>query len=101
MQVGSCLGKSRDTAIPTPKKIGTNCLDICFRNKKTNTCLLIGISCPANGNMARKQAEKLEVSRMWQCWTLVVPVVLGALGTVHLGIARWLDIILGHHNLQH
>ena len=38
---------------------------------------------------------------MWHCRTLVVPVVLGALGTVHVGIARWLDIIPGHHNLQH
>ena len=38
---------------------------------------------------------------MWQCRTLVVPVVLGVLGTVHAGIARWLDIIPGHHNLQH
>ena len=38
---------------------------------------------------------------MWQCWTLVVPVVLEALGTVHAGIARWLDIIPAHHNLQH
>ena len=38
---------------------------------------------------------------MWHCQTLVVPVVLGALGTVHTGIARWLDIIPGHHNLQH
>ena len=27
--------------------------------------------------------------------------VLGALGTVHAGIAQWLDIIPGHHNLQH
>ena len=40
-------------------------------------------------------------SRMWQCRTQVVPVVLGALGTVHAGIAQWLDIIPGHHNLQH
>ena len=38
---------------------------------------------------------------MWQCQTLVVPVVLGALGTVHAGIARWLDIIPGHNNLYH
>ena len=67
------------------------------------------ISYPADGNIARKQAEKLtkyidlqvEVSHMWQCRTLVVPVVLGALGTVHTGIARRLDIIPGHHNLQH
>ena len=76
---------------------------------KTNTCLLIDISCPADGNIGKKHAEKLakysdlrmEISRMWHCRTLVVPVVLGALGTVHAGIARWLDIIPGHHNLQH
>ena len=78
-----------DAAIPTARKIGANGLDICFRKKKTNTCLLIDISCPADGNIARKQAEKLtkysdlrvEVSRMWQCRTLVVPVVSGELGT--------------------
>ena len=80
-----------DTAIPTVVKIGANRPDICFRNKKTNACLLIDISCPADGNIARKQAEKLtkysdlrvKVSRILQCGTLVVPVVLGVLSTVH------------------
>ena len=38
---------------------------------------------------------------MWQCRILVVPKGLGALGTVHADIAGWLDIIPGHHNLQH
>ena len=99
-----------DTVIPTDRKIGgSNSPDICFRKKKTNTCLLIDIICPADGNIARKQAETLtkysdlrvEVSRMWQCRILVVPVALRALGTVHEGIARWLDIIPGHLNLQH
>ena len=45
--------------IPTARKIGVNCPDICLRNRKTNTCLLIDINCPAIGNIARKQAEKL------------------------------------------
>ena len=98
-----------DTTIPTARKIKANRPDICLRNRKTNTCLLIDISCPADGNIGKKHAEKLakysdlrvEISRMWHCRTLVVPVVLGALGTVHAGIARWLDIIPGHHNLQH
>ena len=98
-----------DTTIPTARKIKANRPDICLRNKKTNTCLLIDISCPADGNVGGKHAEKLakygdlrvEVSRMWHCRTQVVPVVLGALGTVHAGIARWLDTIPGHHNLQH
>ena len=85
-----------DTTIPTAGKIKANRPDICLRDKKANTCLLIDISCPADGNVGRKHAEKLakygdlrvEVSRMWQCRTQVVPVVLGALGTVHAGIAR-------------
>ena len=80
--------------------------DICLRNRKTNTCLLNDMSCPADGNIGKKHAEKLakysdlrvEISRMWHCRTLVVPVVLGALDIVHAGIARWLDIIPGHHS---
>ena len=98
-----------DTTIPNAGKIKANRPDICLRDKKANTCLLIDITCPADGNVGRKHAEKLakygdlrvEVSRMWQCRTQMVPVVLGALVTVHAGIARWLDIIPGHHNLQH
>ena len=98
-----------DTTIPTAGKIKANRPDICLRDRKANTCLLIDISCPADGKVGKKHAEKfakygdlrVEVSRMWQCRTQVVPVVLGALDTVHAGIARWLDIIPGHHNLQH
>ena len=90
-----------DTTIPTARKISATRPDICFRNKKTNTCLLIDISCPVDGNIARKQAEKLtkysdlwvEVSCMWQCRTLIVPVVLGALGTVHAGCP-----VAGHYS---
>ena len=98
-----------DTTIPTARRIKANRPDICLRNKKTNTCLSIDISCTADGNIGRKHAEKLtkysdlrvEISCMWHCRTLVVLVVLGALGTVHADMARWLDIIPGHHNLQH
>ena len=51
--------------------------------------------------LAKYSDLRVEISRMWHCRTLVVLVVLGALGTVHAGIARWLDVIPGHHNLQH
>ena len=98
-----------DTNIPTARKIKANRPDICLRNKKTDTCLLIDISRPADGNIGKKHPEKLakysdlrmEISRMWHCRASVVPVVLGASGTVHAGIAWWLDMIPGHHNLQH
>ena len=64
-----------DTSIPIARKIKANRSDICLKDKKANTCLLIDISCPADGNVGRKYAEKLakygdlrvEISRMWQC----------------------------------
>ena len=97
-----------DTTVPTAKNIRANRPDICLRNRKTNTCLLIDISCPADGNIGKKHAKlakysnlRVEISRMWHCQTLVVLVVSRALGTVHAGIAQWLDSIPGHHNLQH
>ena len=72
-----------DTTITTARKIKANRPDICLRNKNTNTCLLIDISCAADGNIGKKHAEKLAkysdllvaISRMWLCGTLVVPVV--------------------------
>ena len=35
-------------------------------------------------------------SCMLKCWAQVVPMVLGALGTVHTNVAQWLEIIPGH-----
>ncbi len=99
----------RHPCISTAREIGANRPDVFSRYKKTNTCLLIYISGPVDGNIARKHAQKLtkcsdlrvEVNRMWQCLTPVVLVVLGSLSTVDAGIVRWLDIISCHHNLQH
>ena len=79
-----------DITIPTAKRIKANRPGIFLRNKKSNTCLLIDISCPADGNIGKKHTEKLakysdlwvEISCMWHCQTLAVPVVLRALGTV-------------------
>ena len=65
-----------DTAIAVAKTVYANCPDICFRNKKTNTCLaLISVVLLMACYITRKQAEELgkyselwtEVSHMWQC----------------------------------
>ena len=85
-----------DTTIPTAMKIKLNHPDICLRNKKTNTRLLIDISCPgvSVGSMLRPWQStygdfQVEISHMWQCQTQVVPMVLGALGTVHTLYHGW------------
>ena len=48
-----------DMTITTAEKIKANRPDICLRDKKAKTCLLIDISCPADGNVGRKHDEKL------------------------------------------
>ena len=53
-----------DKAIPTDRKIGANRPDICFRSKKQTLGLFIDISCPVNGNIARKQAEVTKYSEL-------------------------------------
>ena len=98
-----------DTTIPTASKVKANRPDICLRHKKANTCLLIDISVPWDDNVGKAYADKLakyadlrvEVNRMWHCQSRVIPVILGALGTVHAGMEGCLDSIPGHHNLQH
>ena len=48
-----------NTTILTARKIKAARADICLRNKKANSCLLNDISCPADGTVGRKHAEKL------------------------------------------
>ena len=58
------------------------------------TCKLIDMIIPSDRNIALKETEKkskykdleLEIQRMWHMKTEVVPVVVGALGTVKKGM---------------
>ena len=54
-----------DTTILTATKIKANLLDIYLKNRKTNTCLFIDISCAADGNIGKKHAEKLAKNSDW------------------------------------
>ena len=61
-----------------------------------STCKLIDITVPSDRNIALKEIEKkgkykdleLEIQRMWQMKTVVIPVVVGALGTVKEGMVE-------------
>ena len=61
-----------------------------------STCKLIDITVPSDRNIALKEIEKkgkykdleLEIQRMWQLKTVVIPVVVGALGTVKEGMVE-------------
>jgi len=59
---------------------------------------------PDDSNVNTKETEKLskcedveiEVSRMWKVRTEIVPVVIGALGTIEKGLDQNLQFLPGH-----
>ena len=58
--------------------------------KNTNKCLIIDVACPVDNNLILKRIEKLdnfserrlEIARMWDKETLIVPIIIGALGSI-------------------
>ncbi|KAF2884579.1 hypothetical protein ILUMI_21582 [Ignelater luminosus] len=75
---------------PTDREIRANKPDIVIKLKKENKCLIIDVAVPGDRRVKEKEAEKvlkckeltLETQRMWNCRTKVIPVVIGALGTI-------------------
>ena len=66
-------------------KGGTNIIE-----KNTNRCLIIDVACPVANNLILKRNEKLEnyselrleIARMCDKETLIVPIIIGALGSM-------------------
>lgn len=97
-----------DVPIITDREIHANRPDIVVHNKKEKSCMLIDVSIPNDANVMLKETEKLskykdlqiEVSRMWNAKTTIVPVIVGALGTVKKGHDRSLHQLPGQPNAQ-
>ena len=79
--------------------------------KNTNKCLVIDVACPVDNNLILKRNEKLdnyselrlEIARMWDKETLIVPIIIGALGSIPNGLEcnlKKLDISYNVETLQ-
>ena len=64
---------------------------------------ILDVSCPIDVNVIKKEQEKVskysglraELGRMWGCECVVVPVVVGGLGTVSDDFERFVKMIPG------
>ena len=64
--------------------------DIVVMEKNTDKCLIIDVACPVDNNLIVKRNEKLnnyselrlEIARMWDKETLIVPIIIGAMGSI-------------------
>ena len=58
--------------------------------KNTKKCLIIDAACPVDNNLILKRNEtldnysepRLEIARMWEKETVIVPIIIGALGSI-------------------
>jgi hypothetical protein len=84
-----------DRTIPNDKP------DIVIRDNEKGTCVLIDVAVPGDRNVIQKEAENIlkykdltvELERMWNVKSGVIPVIIGATGT----ISKSLKKISEHH----
>ena len=88
--------------IQTDKKLSHNKPDITVVDKKAATTQLIDPSCPFDFRISSKEKEKtdnynelqFEIAKIWkQKEVIVIPVVIGALGTVSTKFESWVKMI--------
>ena len=96
-----------DFSIHTDITIQANKPDITIKDHKAKTCKLIDFAFPMDINISPKEFENLskysdlhiEVERMWQVKTSIIPIIVGAFGLMKKGSAKHLEKIPGKQNL--
>ena len=82
--------------VNTDRTITANRPDVIVNDSVNSTCKMIDMTIAWDTNIAPREIEKkskykdlkLEIQRMWQMKTEVIPVVVGALGTVKKGMVE-------------
>ena len=76
--------------VQTDRTIPNNKPDIIIRDNGKGTCMLIEVAISGDRNVIKKETEKIlkykdltiEIQRMWNVKTKVIPVIIGATGAV-------------------
>ena len=91
-----------DFKIQTDKVLEHSRPDITIHKKAKKECILVDVACPFDTRVKEKEEEKIakyqdlkyEIKRIWQCCRVeVIPVIIGALGTVTKRLSSWLEVI--------
>ena len=85
-----------DMPVNTDRTVTAHRPDIIVKDSVNSTCKLIDMTVPSDRNIALTEIEKkskykdleLEIQRMLHMKTIVIPVVVGALGTVKNGMTE-------------
>jgi hypothetical protein len=94
--------------VQTDRTIPNNKPDIIIRDNEKRTRALIDVAISGDRNLIKKEAEKvlkykdltIEIKRMWNVKTKVIPVIIGATGTISKSFTKYVSNIPGHHEVK-
>jgi hypothetical protein len=94
--------------VQTDRTIPNNKPDIIIRDNEKRTCMLIDVAISGERNVIKREAEKIlkykditiEIQRMWNVKTKVIPVIIGATGTISKSSRKYASNIPGNHEVK-
>jgi hypothetical protein len=92
----------------TDRTIPNNKPDIIIRHNEKGTCTLIDIAISEDRNAIKKESEKIlkykdltiEIQRMWNVKTRVIPVVIGATGPISKSFRKHVSNLPGNNDVK-
>jgi hypothetical protein len=98
----------RNQQLQTDRTISNNKLDIIICDNEKGTCMLIDVAISGDRNVIKKEVENIlkykdltiEIQRMWNVKTRVIPVIIGATGTVSKSFRKYVSNIPGIHEVR-
>jgi len=99
---------NNNNKVQTVRTIPNNEPDITIRDNEKRTCMLIDVAISGDRNVIKKEAEKIlkckdltiEIQRMWNVKTKVIPVIIGATGTISKSFRKYVSNIPGNHEVK-
>jgi hypothetical protein len=94
--------------VQSDRTVPNNRPDIIVQGNEKGTCMLIDIAISGDRNVIKKEAEKIlkykdltiEIQRMWKVKTWVIPVIIGATGTISKSFRKYFSSIPGNHEVR-
>ena len=90
------------------RTIPNNKTDIIIRDNEKGTCMLTDVAISGDKNVIQKETEKflkyknltIQIQRMWDVQTEVIPVIIGATGTISKSFRKYMSNIPGKHEVK-
>jgi hypothetical protein len=92
----------------TDRTIPNNKPDIIIRDNGKRTCMLLYVAILGDRNVIKKEAKKIlkykdlttEIQRMWNVKTKMIPVIIGATGTILKSFRKYVSNIPENHEVK-